>query len=300
MNRISTALFLALGLVAALTAAGCGNRAEADPAPDGMALIRGGEFTMGTNRGYAFEGPAHQVQLDSYYIDIRPVTNAEFARFVKATGYRTVAEKEGWSGVFAAGKKKWVAVRGADWRHPEGPASSIDGRDEYPVTQVCYFDAEEYARWAGKRLPTEAEFEYAARGGRDGSMYAWGEELNPGGKYLANYWQGSFPARDEGSDGFKGLSPAGHFPPNGYGLYDMTANIWHWVADWYSDTAYSSSAARNPRGPENGTERVIRGGSFLCCANFCAGYRVAARNKNTPDSATNHMGFRCVRDLRRR
>jgi len=260
-------------------------------------LIPGGTFAMGTNQGYAFEGPVHQVTLRPFYMDIYPVTNREFARFVKETGFKTYAEQEKWSGVFDRKKKKWVASPGADWRHPTGKGSTIEGKDDYPVVQICYTDAEAYAKWAGKRLPTEAEWEFAARGGLDGQTYAWGNELNPKGEYVANYWQGSFPAYDEGTDGYKDISPVGSYPANGYGLFDMTANVWHWVADWYSDSAYAVSAASNPTGPAEGTERVIRGGSFLCCANFCAGYRVAARNKNTPDSGTNHMGFRCVRDV---
>jgi formylglycine-generating enzyme len=290
---------LALALPApGLLLPGCGPRADAPPAPpEGMALIPGGTFVMGADDSpFRYERPAHPVTLRPFYLDAFEVTNRQFAAFVKDTGYVTAAEKWGWSGVFDPKSGEWSAVDGAQWRHPEGPGSSIDGKDDYPVVQVCWDDAQAYCRWAGKRLPTEAEWELAARGGLEGKQYAWGDELRPGGKLLANYWQGPFPSKDRAEDGYAGIAPVGRFPANGYGLHDMAGNVWEWVEDRFSDTYYARSPKNDPRGPGSGGERVIRGGSFLCAENFCTGYRAAARNKNTPDSATNHMGFRCAQD----
>ena len=295
-------------IVAALLDFGCDKpdhpsaSSSAPPAttlPDtDMVLIPGGTFRMGSSDGMPYEAPVHNVTLRPFRIDRHPVTVAQFAAFVRAKGYRTDAEKFGWSGVFDMKQKSWTKVDGADWRHPEGPDSHA--ADDEPVVQVSWNDAVAFARWAGKRLLTEAEFEYAARGGLDGKTYAWGDELRPGGKYMANYWQGTFPDHNSGADGFIGRSPVGSFPANGYGLYDMTGNVWEWCADWYADDYYTSSPAQDPRGPASGTERVLRGGSFLCAANFCTNYRVAGRMHATADSALNNVGFRCARDVQSR
>lgn len=281
-----------------------------------MVRIPGGTFVMGTDHTpWPFEGPAHPVTVDPFFIDAYEVTNAQFAQFVKATGYQTVAERWKWSAVFDMKTDTWSRADGADWRHPTGPKSSIAGRDSYPVVQVCYDDAQAFARWAEKRLPTEAEWEFAARGGLARKKYPWGDDLQPNGKPMANFWQGRFlipgsslapgeaPPKDRGEDGYRGVAPVGKFPPNGYGLYDMAGNVWEWVADRFSRTYYSEGPRHNPKGPgqvtpapgDEAEEFVIRGGSFLCAESYCQGYRAAARNKNTRDSATNHMGFRCAR-----
>jgi sulfatase modifying factor 1 len=259
-----------------------------------MVLIKGGEFEMGSGRGLAVEGPPHKVAVKSFWADAHEVTVAQFTEFVKATGYETESERAGWSGVFNMRTGRWEKTDGADWRHPEGPSSSAPVYE--PVTQITWNDANAYAKWADKRLPTEAEFEYAARGGLAGKEYAWGDELNPQGHYLANWWQGVFPSRDLGEDGFTGRAPVGSFPPNGYGLYDLTGNVWEWCEDWFAEGYYSASPRLNPRGPRAGEDRVIRGGSWLCSDNYCAGYRVAARNHTAPDTGLNNLGFRCVRD----
>jgi formylglycine-generating enzyme required for sulfatase activity len=227
-------------------------------------------------------------------MDRNEVTVSQFAAFVKGAAYKTGAEDLGWSGVFDIESAEWKKVDGADWRHPEGP-SSIAPPNE-PVTQVSWNDAVAYARWVHKRLPTEAEFEYAARGGLSGRKYSWGDDLTPHGRYRANCWQGLFPDRNLGEDGFIRRAPVGSFPPNGYGLYDMTGNVWEWCADWFSEGYYRESAPENPRGPLTGATRVIRGGSWLCSENYCTGYRVAARNQTAPDSGLNNLGFRCVTD----
>ncbi len=292
---VAPVLLAGLALLGALP--GCTRVRAAAPAPAEMVRIPGGTFRMGTDRGLPYEAPAHPVTVRPFYLDVHEVTNAQFRRFVEVTGYRTVAERWGWSGVFSFRTHGWEKRDGADWRHPEGAGSEIRGKDRYPVVQVAWEDAVAYARWAGKRLPTEAEWERAARGGLEGKTYVWGDDLTPGGKYQANFWQGPFPKRDEGGDGYRGLAPVCRFPPNGYGLYDMAGNAWEWVADWFNPAYYRVSPTDSPTGPDAGTERVIRGGSFLCAECYCRGYRVAARNKTTPDSATNHMGFRCARDL---
>lgn len=258
-----------------------------------MVLLAGGSFVMGTDHGLAAEAPAHTVVVGAFWIDTREVTVAEFARFVRATGYRTDAERFGWSGVFDRSNRAWRRVDGASWRRPDAAPGAP--RPDEPVTQVSWNDAAAYLRWAGKRLPTEAEFEYAARGGRH-TEYPWGDERDPSGRFAANYWQGVFPERDKGGDGFAGRAPAGSFPPNGYGLLDMVGNVWEWCGDWFDPEAYKRPPARDPRGPASGTERVIRGGSWLCAENYCRGYRVAARNKTPPDTALNNLGFRGVRD----
>jgi len=262
----------------------------------GMVLIRGGTFLMGTNDGMPYEAPAHEVAVNSFWMDEHEVTFAEFAKFVAATRYRTDAEKFGWSGVLNLKKGEWEKVDRVDWRHPDGPTSQPNQNE--PVCQVSWRDAESYARWAGKRLPTEAEWEYAARGGLVGKKYAWGDELRPGGKPVANWWQGHFPDRNTVEDGFIGRAPVESFRPNGYGLYDMAGNVWEWCADWYADDYYLHPTRDNPVGPASGKERVIKGGSWMCSENFCTNYRVAARSHATQDTGLDNLGFRCVRDAR--
>lgn len=262
-----------------------------------MVLIKGGEYKMGTDDGMPFEGPIHLVEVSDFFIDEHEVTVAQFAEFVTAAKYVTEAEKFGWSGVFDFDSGEWKRVDGANWRYPEGPTSTTT--PDEPVTQISWNDACEYAKWADRRLPTEAEFEFAARGGLIGKKYAWGDELKPGGKPVANWWQGIFPSKNTVEDGFLKLAPVKSFAPNGYGLYDMTGNVWEWCADHYSETYYKSSTKLNPKGPETGSERVIRGGSFLCAENYCSNYRVAGRSQATPDSGLNNLGFRCVRDVKK-
>ncbi len=262
--------------------------------PKGMVFIKAGTFIMGTNEGFPYEGPAHEVAVKSYWMDRCEVTVAEFARFVNATHYKTEAEKFGWSGVFDIKLGEWKKADGADWRHPDGSQSVA--RPDEPVTQVSWNDAAAYAKWANKRLPTEAEFEYAAAGGRSGMRYSWGNELRPGGKNAANWWQGIFPDHNTGEDGYAGRAPVGKFPPNAIGLYDIAGNVWEWCADWFDETYYVASPRQDPRGPARGKERVIRGGSWMCSENYCRGYRVAARSHSAPDSGLNNLGFRCARE----
>jgi formylglycine-generating enzyme required for sulfatase activity len=265
-----------------------------------MVRIPGGTFAMGSvakNDGammMAHEKPVHEVTVKSFWMDATEVTVAQFARFVAATHYKTDAEKFGWSAVFSREQVQWTRVDYSDWKHPNGPKSSAKPDD--PVNHVSWNDAVAYAKWLGHRLPTEAEWEYAARGGLKGKTYSWGDQLNPGGKVMANWWQGHFPERDIGQDGFKGLAPAASFPPNGYGLYDMTGNVWEWVSDRWAEDYYAHSPKLDPRGPDNGPERAMRGGSYLCSENFCSNYRVAGRSHATPDSALSNVGFRTVRD----
>ena len=251
---------------------------------------------MGANDGVPFEGPAHRVVLDSFYLDIHEVTNAQFAEFAGATGHVTESERLGWSGVFDPGRGAWTVGVGADWRHPGGPGSSYAEMEDHPAVHVSWDDAVAYCAWRGARLPTEAEFEYAARGGRQDARQAWGDELTPDGIHQANLWQGEFPVEDQARDGYSGLAPVKQFPPNGFGLYDMTGNVWEWVQDWYAPDYFADSPVRNPRGPATGTEKVHRGGSWLCSENYCQGYRVAARMKTPPDSGLNNLGFRCAAD----
>ena len=261
-----------------------------------MVCIGGGKFLMGTNSGMPHEGPAHEVEVESFWMDAHEVTVAEFAQFVESTGYVTEAEEFGWSGVFDLKAREWKYLDGACWRHPHGPDSTA-ALDE-PVAQVSYNDALAYAGWAKKSLPTEAEWEYAARGRLAGKTYAWGDELRPGGKPVANWWQGPFPDCDTGEDGYKGLAAVGKFAPNGFGLYDMACNVWEWCSDWFDKGYYRNSPAMNPAGPQAGKERIIRGGSWLCSEDYCAGYRVAARSHATAETALNNLGFRCVRRSR--
>jgi len=285
---------------------------------DGMKLLSGGEFLMGNERDYGFpadgEGPVHQVTLAPFWIDACTVTNEQFNEFVNATGYKTEAEKFGWSFVFMGhltpaqqrksvrlvvqGSEWWCRVDGATWRHPEGPGSNIKKRWSYPVVQVSWNDAAAYAAWAGKRLPTEAEWEYAARGGLPlGNRFPWGDELEPEGRHKMNVCQGTFPTHNTEADGHFGTAPAKTFKANAYGLYQMTGNVWEWCWDWFATDFYRHSPTENPVGPSTGERRVMRGGSYLCHASYCNRYRVDARSSNTPDSATTNLGFRCVRDV---
>ena len=268
--------------------------AQQKAADDDMVAIPGGTFVMGTNDGFPYEGPAHEVTVKPFKMDKHEVTVAQFAKFVAATGYKTEGETFGWSGVFDPAQKSWAKSDGADWRHPDGPNSKP--KDDEPVCQVSYADAQAYAKLAGKRLPTEAEWEFAARGGLANKTYAWGDELRPGGKPVANWWQGVFPQRDTGEDGYANRAPVGRFAANGYGLVDMSGNVWEWCADWYAPDYYKKSPKDNPTGPPTGEERVLRGGSWMCSENYCNNYRVAGRSKTAPDSALNNLGFRCVKD----
>lgn len=251
---------------------------------------------MGSDGGLPSESPVHTVELDAFLIDEHEVTVGEFAEFVKATNYRTEAEKFGWSGVFDFETGEWRRVDGANWRNPED--RNLTAKDDEPVSQISWNDANEYAKWAGKRLPTEAEFEFAARGGLDGKKYAWGDELRPNGKPVANWWQGKFPEKNTVEDGFLSRAPVKSFAPNGYGIYDMTGNVWEWTADWFDENYYENSPKKNPKGAANGEEKAIRGGSFLCAENHCSNYRVAGRSHSAPDSGLNNLGFRCVRDIK--
>jgi formylglycine-generating enzyme required for sulfatase activity len=280
---------------------------------DGMIALDGGRFLMGTESDEAFpadgEGPVREVTVDPFWMDARPVSNEQFREFVRATGYRTESERYGWSFVFhshvpgelvddrASGITWWCKVGDAHWARPEGPDSSIDNRLPYPVTHVSWNDATEYARWAGKRLPTEAEWEYAARGGLEQKIYPWGDELTPGGVHLCNVWQGEFPHHDTGEDGWTAVGPADVFPTNGYGLYGITGNAWEWCADWFSPSWHVTATRVNPTGPPQGAARLMKGGSYLCHRSYCNRYRVAARTSNTADSATTNISFRCVRDV---
>jgi len=303
------------------------------PAPAGMVWVPGGTFWMGCeNCGMPDALPSHLASVDGFWMDRAPVTNTEFARFVKATGYITVAERDldptdspgvpadklvPGSAVFQPTShavsldnplRWWRYTPGASWKHPEGPGDSVRARADHPVVQIAFEDATAYAQWAGKRLPTEAEFEFAARGGLDRNRYSWGNELKPGDKAVANTWQGEFPARDRADDGYAGTSPVTAFPPNGFGLYDMGGNVWQWCADWYRPDYYAGLAAaggtaRNPRGPATSfdpdepgaAKRVLRGGSFLCSDQYCTRYLVGSRGKSEVTSATSNLGFRLAK-----
>ena len=319
-----------------------------------MVLIPGGEFVMGSDAEYAFpnERPAHRVKVKPFFLDIYPVTNAEFSKFVKATGYVTLAERAvDWeemkkqvpprtpkppAEVLAPGSLVfqpttgpvnlrdlsvwWRWTHGASWSHPEGPSSSIAGRENHPVVHIAWEDANAYAAWAGKRLPTEAEWEFAAAGGNEGQRYSWGNEERPGGRFMLNRWTGQFPYRNDASDGFAGTSPVGSFPTNGYGLYDMGGNVWNWCSDIYRADAFaersqSGEICCDPAGPKTtqgekvirgdpspptvpGAERrVTKGGSFLCHPDYCESYRPSARRGTPPDTGSSHVGFRCAKDV---
>jgi formylglycine-generating enzyme required for sulfatase activity len=296
----------------------------------GMIFVPGGSFSMGSGKFYPEERPVRRVTVSGFWIDRHEVTNAQFKAFVEATGYRTVSERglsrqdypdlpdellKPGSMVFVGVPKNskarmndmtwWQYVPGADWRHPAGPDSSIAGKDNHPVVHIAYQDAEAYARWAGRDLPTEAEWEFAARGGLDGADYAWGDEPTPDGQYLANSWQGFFPYEDDKSDGHHGTAPVGCYPPNGYGLFDMVGNVWEWATDWYQPGhVLLANGTINPTGPEPrngsplsapaGAPRVIKGGSWLCSPNFCGRYRPAARQPQEVDLGASHIGFRTI------
>jgi len=298
-----------------------------------MVWVPGGTFWMGCDDcEMADAQPVHLVSVDGFWMDKTPVTNAQFAKFVLLTGYLTIAEQKpdpkdypgvdpnklvAGSAVFTAPAKDvalddltqwWKYVPGASWKHPEGPGTTIEGRDDHPVVHIAYEDAEAYARWAGKRLPTEAEWEFAARGGMAGEPFVWGDEFCPSGKWMANTHQGQFPVKDSGTDGFVGIAPVAQYAPNRYGLYDMAGNVWQWTSDWYRPDYYrtlvaAGMVARNPQGPNSAFDpsepdqpkRVHRGGSYLCTDQYCSRYIVGTRGKGEINTGTNHLGFRCVK-----
>jgi len=305
------------------------------PAGEGMLYVPGGTFRMGSDRHYPEEAPVHRVTVDPFWMDRTPVANRQFREFVNSTGYVTFAEippdPKDYPGalphmlyagslVFSPPARPvdlrnwsewWTFLKGADWRHPYGPNSNINGLDDHPVVHVAYRDAEAYATWAGKQLPTEAEWEFAARGGLDGAEFAWGDEFTSGGKHMANTWQGEFPHQNLCADGFERTSPVTAFPANGYGLHDMIGNVWEWTADWYSQKreADAPKACCIPENPRGGSEaasydscqpniriprKVLKGGSHLCAPNYCRRYRPAARHAEPVDTSTCHVGFRCI------
>ncbi|MEZ4564470.1 MAG: formylglycine-generating enzyme family protein [Thermomicrobiales bacterium] len=320
--------------MATLTSAQLVSGAPGRPPAKDMIWIPGGTFLMGSNDHYPEEAPVHPVTVDGFWMDRTQVTNRAFRRFVKDTGYVTVAERvpraEDYPGalpeMLVAGSvvfqqppgrvpmnshyNWWNWVPGADWRHPDGPQSNLNGRDSHPVVHVAWEDVEAYAAWAGKAIPTEAEWERAARGGHDGRPFAWGEELAPKGKMLANYWQGEFPWQNLELDGYARTAPVGSFPPNDYGLVDMIGNAWEWTSDWYSarhapagdccGTATvnplggSREASIDPNEPAAIPRKVLKGGSFACAENYCKRYRPAARMHHPVDTGTNHVSFRCI------
>ena len=285
-----------------------------------MIRMEGGPFLMGYEGPEAWrddgEGPVREVRLDPFWLDATAVTNEAFAEFVEATGYVTESERFGWAYVFLGqlpkskqrklrdsqtvrGLQWWYAVEGAYWRKPEGPGSTIKKRMDHPVVSVSWHDALAYARWAGKRLPTEAEWEYAARGPSEQTLFPWGDELEPKGKHRCNVWQGDFPERNTAEDGYKWTAPVTAFKRYEWGFYNLIGNVWEWVADWFSPDWHVTSSAEtrvNPAGPETGTAKVMKGGSFLCHASYCNRYRLGARTSNTPDSGTTNLGFRCAMD----
>ncbi|MFB2596540.1 formylglycine-generating enzyme family protein [Herbiconiux sp. P17] len=280
--------------------------------PIAQAALPGGRFAMGDGYGDGRPGDGeslvHDVSLEGFSIDVTSVTNAAFARFTDATGYATEAETFGFSAVFhlalaaadddilgqPADTPWWLGVRGADWRHPGGPLSSLDGLDDHPVVHVSWNDAVAYCVWAGRRLPTEAEWEYASRGGLPSARYPWGDELLLDGAWNCNIWQGSFPGVNTLNDGFLSTAPASFYRPNGFGLFQTVGNVWEWCADWSGVDYYGRSPGRDPRGPSSGSQRVLRGGSFLCHDSYCNRYRNSARSSNTPDSSMANSGFRTV------
>ena len=326
-----TQRFLAFVAIA-IAASACGGAKRAAEDPPGMVWIPGGTFRMGcADCGMPDAAPIHPVAVDGFWIDATPVTNAQFDAFVKATGYVTIAERtpdaKDFPGVApdklvpgsACFKPPsgpvplddpmawWTYQPGANWKHPEGPDSNLDGRAEHPAVHIAWDDAQAYARWAGKRLPTEAEFEFAARGGLDGKRFAWGDELKPRGAWPANIWQGDFPWHDTGEDGYRSTSPVRAFPPNGFGVYDVGGNVWQWCSDWYRPDYFArvsgQGLARNPTGPADSFDpqepgvpkHVQKGGSFLCSDQYCARYFVGSRGKGAADSGGANVGFRCVK-----
>ncbi len=320
-----------------------GTPAAPGPTPAGMAWIPGGEFSMGgvnpvglpDGGYYGMEDarPVHRVQVNGFWMDVTEVTNEQFAAFVKATGYKTVAERKPTQAEFPGAPEEnlvagsviftptndvvpldnhyqwWSYIPGANWRQPTGPGSSTRGRENYPVVHIAWEDAAAYAKWAGKRLPTEAEWEFAARGGQVGQLYAWGNQFKPDGQWMANVFQGTFPVKDEGADGFAGIAPARQFAPNAYGLYDIGGNVWEWCQDWYRHDYYATLNSKglsvNPTGPHRpfdpaepgAKKKVHRGGSFLCTDQYCTRYMVGTRGKGEWRSASDHVGFRCVKDI---
>lgn len=280
------------------------------------ASLEGGTFEMGTNDAEGFpndgEGPVRKVEIAPFRISVCAITNAQFQSFVYATGYRTEAERFGWSFVFhllvseettrhSIGSPQqvpwWLAIEGANWKSPEGPDSDIVDRMDHPVVHVSWNDAIKFCKWSGTRLPSEAEWEYAARGGLQGKRYPWGDLLKPDGKHMCNIWQGKFPVKNNGSDGYIGTAPARTFEPNGYGLYNVSGNVWEWCADWFSPSYHSQTPDVNPVFNFETGRRSMRGGSYLCHRSYCNRYRVAARNSNTPDSSSGHCGFRVVANV---
>jgi len=298
-----------------------------------MVWVPGGTFLMGSDRHYPEEAPVHKVKVGAFWMDRHVVTNAEFRKFVEATGHVTLVEKPAEAADYPGAKPEllvpssvvfrkatgpvdlrdnhnwWNYVAGADWRHPRGPGSSLQGLWKHPVVHVGFEDAEAYAKWAGKELPTEAEWEFAARGGLESAAYPWGEEYMPGGRPMANTWQGEFPWQNRLEDGFEWTAPVGSFPPNGYGLHDMAGNVWQWTTDWYQEHGKIQHACCTLEDPRGGTlegshdprmpqikipRRVMKGGSYLCAPNYCHRYRPAARMAQPNDTATCHLGFRCI------
>jgi formylglycine-generating enzyme required for sulfatase activity len=298
-----------------------------------MAWVPGGAFLMGSDRHYPEEAPAHLVAVDGFWMDRTTVTNAQFGRFVEATGHLTSAERPPNVDDYPGARPEllvpasvvfrrpirmvdlrnhynwWEYVPGADWRHPRGPGSGIEGLDEHPVVHIAFADAEAYARWAGKALPTEAEWERAARGGLEGAAYVWGDQLSPGGMMMANTWQGDFPVENILADGFEWTAPVGSFPPNGYGLHDMAGNVWQWTTDFFEPRHRVSGCCGTVENPRGGVReksydpclpnsfiprKVMKGGSFLCAPNYCQRYRPAARMGQPVDTSTCHLGFRCL------
>ena len=334
-------------LLAGAVAAGAYLVSPVDPnappgrVPEGMAWVPGGWFFMGSDEAMGIDPkpnsqPVHRVWVDGFWMDKHEVTNSQFAQFVEETGYKTLAERPpeedlrnkalpqfrdigAFSLVFQPPKECpedctncdqwWKVVAGADWRHPQGPASSIAGKENHPVVHVAWHDAVEYARWAGKRLPTEAEWERAARGGLERKRYYWGDELRPEGQWMANSFQGRFPSEDSGEDGHAGLAPVGSYPANAYGLHDMAGNVWEWCDDWYRPgfEVGAEGSQRNPTGPASSVDtrgggesmRVLRGGSFLCADSYCARYRAGGRQPGEVSTGQSHTGFRCVQSPKR-
>jgi len=280
---------------------------------ENMVRIDAGAFHMGSESPAPFpadgEGPVRRVTLGGFYISKYAVTNEQFAEFVRRAGYRTEAERFGWSFVFRnhvapvrrgpspPGTPWWVRVDGADWQHPEGPDTSLRDRRDHPVVHVSWSDAAAYCAWAGYRLPTEAEWECAARGGLERKIYPWGDELTPEGRHMCNVWQGEFPDRDLGEDGFTSVAPVDSFQPNGFGLHNTVGNTWEWCGDYFDPSWHVEAARLDPVGPPSGDSRVMKGGSYLCHKSYCWRYRTAARTGTPPDTSTGHIGFRVVRDL---
>lgn len=342
---LRAAVFLAATLLAVPLAAAqpATTATDALTTPPGMVLIPGGEFLMGTDdtEQRPTERPAHPVRVSPFWMDKTECTNADFAKFVAATGYVTTAETTPTLAeimeqvppgtpppppealvpgalVFSPPTRPvplnnvgqwWQWVAGANWRHPEGPDSTIAGRENHPVVMVSWFDAQAYAKWAGKRLPTEAEWEFAARGGLRQNTFGWGNEFQPEGRLMANIWQGQFPHKNTADDGFPATAPVASFPPNAFGLYDMAGNVWEWCSDWFQADLYTARSrtvpTENPQGPAKSVsasnrfaqERSIRGGSFLCHNSYCSSYRPSARQGNTPDTGMSHLGFRLVKSV---